>query len=111
MLRPTPTCSRISLYNLVVDRGWFFQIAQSDPCCISFHPAQQNVRYAGPIRPRVGHRMSLKLITDVLADQRLQGDFADESLGAPIETRFPLKLRNHLFNNPPAEALAGRFLY
>jgi hypothetical protein len=25
-----------------------------------------------------------------LADQRLKGDFADESLGAPVETCFPI---------------------
>jgi hypothetical protein len=41
----------------------------------------------------------------------LKSDFANESVCAPVKARFPLKLDNHLFNDPPAKALARRRLY
>src|SRR5262249_23171184 len=38
-----------------------------------------------------------------------EGDFADESLSAPVEMTVSLLLGNHLFNDPSAEALTRRF--
>src|SRR5215470_16259024 len=40
-----------------------------------------------------------------------QDDLAEETLCTPVETRFARVLANHLFNNPPAEPLARRFLH
>jgi hypothetical protein len=40
-----------------------------------------------------------------------KGDFADESLSAPIEMRVPFLLGNHLLNDPSAEAFMRRLLH
>jgi hypothetical protein len=50
-------------------------------------------------------------IADMPSRLNSKDDLAEETFCTPVETRFARVLANHLFNNPPAEPLASRFLY
>src|SRR5262245_46699433 len=48
---------------------------------------------------------------DMPSQLNSKGDLAEETFCTPVEARFARVLANQLFNNPPAEPLASRFLH